>query len=69
MTAHVYKMVEVVGSSADGTDDALRNAITEAAKTLRHLDWFEVVETRGHIVDGKIAYYQVRVKIGFRLDS
>lgn len=69
MPAHVYKMVEVVGSSSDGTDDAIRNAIAEAGKTLRHLDWFEVMETRGHIVDGKIAHFQVRLKIGFRLDS
>lgn len=69
MSAHVYKMVEVVGSSPDGTDDAIRNAVAEAAKTLRHLDWFEVMETRGHIVDNKIAHFQVRIKIGFRLDS
>ncbi|HZX30388.1 MAG TPA: dodecin [Rhodocyclaceae bacterium] len=69
MSAHVYKMVEVVGSSPNGTDDAIRNAVAEAAKTLRHLDWFEVMETRGHIVDGKIAHFQVRIKIGFRLDS
>jgi flavin-binding protein dodecin len=69
MPAHTYKMVEIVGSSPDGTDDAIRNAIAAAAKTLRHLDWFEVMETRGHIVDGKIAHYQVRLKIGFRLDS
>lgn len=69
MSAHVYKMVEVVGSSPDGTDDAIRNAVAEASKTLRHLDWFEVLETRGHIVDGKIAHFQVRIKIGFRLDS
>lgn len=69
MSAHVYKMVEIVGSSPDGTDDAIRNAVAEAAKTLRHLDWFEVMETRGQIVDGKIAHFQVRLKIGFRLDS
>ncbi|MGE5493576.1 MAG: dodecin [Actinomycetota bacterium] len=69
MSAHVYKMVEVVGSSPNGTDDAIRNAVAEASKTLRHLDWFEVMETRGHIVDGKIAHFQVRIKIGFRLDS
>lgn len=69
MSAHVYKMVEIVGSSPDSSDDAIRNAIAEAAKTLRHLDWFEVVETRGHLVDGKIGHFQVRLKVGFRLDS
>lgn len=69
MSAHVYKMIEIVGSSAIGTDDAIRNAIEEAGKSLRHLDWFEVMETRGHIEDGKIAHFQVRLKIGFRLDA
>lgn len=69
MSAHVYKMIEVVGSSAIGTDDAIRNAIEEAGKSLRHLDWFEVMETRGHLEDGKIAHFQVRLKIGFRLDA
>ncbi|HJW27017.1 MAG TPA: dodecin [Rhodocyclaceae bacterium] len=69
MSAHVYKMVEVVGSSPDSSDDAIHNAVAAAAKTLRHLDWFEVMETRGHIVDGKVAHFQVRIKVGFRLDS
>lgn len=69
MSAHVYKMVEIVGSSPDGTDDAIRNAIAEAARTLRHLDWFEVLETRGHIVDGKVAHFQVTLKVGFRLET
>lgn len=69
MSAHVYKMLEIVGSSPASTDEAIRNAIAEAARTLRHLDWFEVVETRGHIEDGKVAHFQVRLKIGFRLES
>lgn len=69
MTNHVYKMVELVGSSPTSTDEAIRNAIAQAAKTLRHLDWFEVMETRGQIVDGKVAHYQVRLKAGFRLES
>ncbi|MBS1188746.1 MAG: hypothetical protein H6R10_538 [Rhodocyclaceae bacterium] len=69
MSAHVYKMIEIVGSSPNGTDDAIRNAIAEAGKTLRNLDWFEVMETRGHIMDGKVGHFQVRIKIGFRLDS
>ncbi len=69
MTNHTYKIVEIVGSSPNGTDDAIRNAIAEASKTLRHLDWFEVVETRGHLVDGKVGHFQVHLKVGFRLES
>ena len=68
MSDHVYKIIEMVGSSATSSDDAIEQAIAKAAKTVRNLDWFEVVETRGHIVDGKIGHYQVKVKIGFRLD-
>ncbi len=68
MSDHVYKLVEVVGSSTVSTDDAIRNAIAAAAQSIRHIDWFEVVETRGHIADGKIAHYQVTVKLGFRLE-
>ena len=66
---HVYKITELVGSSPNSTDDAVRNAITRAAKTLRNLRWFEVTETRGHIEDGKIAHWQVTVKVGFTLDD
>jgi flavin-binding protein dodecin len=69
MSNHVYKLVEVVGSSTVGTDDAIRNAIETSAKTLRHIDWFQVSETRGHVVDGKVAHYQVTIKVGFRLES
>lgn len=68
MSDHVYKLIEVVGSSNASTDDAIRNAIEVAAKTIRHIEWFEVIETRGHITDGKIAHFQVTVKLGFRLD-
>jgi len=68
MSAHTYKLVELVGTSADGTDEAIRDAISKAALTLKHMDWFEVVGTRGHIVDGKIAHYQVTIKVGFRLE-
>jgi len=68
MPDHVYKIVEIVGSSTKGTDDAIQNAIARASKTLKNLDWFEVVETRGHLKDGKIAHYQVTLKIGFRLE-
>lgn len=69
MPAHVYKMVEIVGSSPNSTDEAIQSAIAEAARTLRHLDWFEVVETRGHIADGRVAHFQVRLKVGFRLEG
>lgn len=69
MSDHVYKLVEVVGSSREGADAAIRNAIETAAKSIRHIDWFEVVETRGHVVDGQVAHFQVTLKIGFRLES
>ena len=69
MSDHVYKLVELVGSSATGTDDATRNAIETASKTLRHIDWFQVVETRGHVADGKVAHFQVTLKVGFRLEA
>ncbi|HRP98758.1 MAG TPA: dodecin family protein [Rhodocyclaceae bacterium] len=69
MSEHVYKLVELAGSSTVSTDDAIRNAIETAAKTLRHMDWFEATEIRGHIVDGKIAHYQVKLKVGFRLET
>ena len=66
---HVYKLVELVGSSTKGTDDAIQNAIAKAAESLRHLDWFEVTEVRGHPQDGKIAHYQGKLKVGFRLED
>ncbi|UUX96134.1 dodecin [Aquabacterium sp. J223] len=69
MTHHVYKLVEVVGTSPTGTDDAIRNAVETAAKTIRHIDWFEVLETRGHVVNGQVAHFQVTLKIGFRLED
>ena len=68
MSEHVYKLLELVGSSTSSTDDAIRNAIETAAKTVRHIDWFEVVETRGHVAEGKVAHFQVTLKIGFRLE-
>lgn len=67
--SHVYKLVELVGSSPDGVDAAIRNAIEQASLTLRHLDWFETTEIRGHVAGGKIAHYQVKLKVGFRLES
>lgn len=69
MPEHVYKVIEVVGSSTESIDDAIRAAVTRASKTLKHLNWFEVVEIRGHLQDGKIAHFQVKVKIGFRLEE
>ena len=69
MSDHVYKLVELVGSSATSTDDAIRNAIETAAKTLRQIDWFEVIQTRGHVADGKVAHFQVTLKLGFRLED
>jgi len=68
MSNHVYKLVEVCGTSDQGTDEAIRNAIETAAKSIRHIDWFEVIDTRGHVADGKVAHFQVTLKIGFRLE-
>jgi flavin-binding protein dodecin len=68
MSDHVYKIIELVGTSPKGTDDAIKNAIDRASKTLKNLDWFEVVETRGHLQNGKVAHYQVKLKVGFRLE-
>ena len=69
MSDHVYKLVDIVGSSPTSSDDAIRNAIAAAAKTLRRIDWFVVVETRGHVADGKVAHFQVTLKVGFRLEQ
>jgi len=69
MSGHTYKVVELVGSSPQGSDEAIRGAIARAAKTLRNLDWFEVAETRGHLVNGKIAHWQVKIKVGFRMEE
>jgi flavin-binding protein dodecin len=69
MSGHTYKVVELVGSSTQGSDEAIQGAITRAAKTLRNLDWFEVAETRGHLVNGKIAHWQVKIKVGFRMED
>lgn len=68
MSDHIYKVIEIVGSSSKSSDDAIQQAIAKAGQTLHNLDWFEVVETRGHIVDAKVAHFQVKLKMGFRLD-
>jgi flavin-binding protein dodecin len=67
MSEHVYKLIEVVGSSPESSDAAIKNAISKASKNVKNLNWFEVIETRGHIVDGTVGHYQVTLKIGFRL--
>ncbi|WP_070885793.1 dodecin family protein [Pseudomonas sp. D1-3] len=64
---HTYKKVELVGSSTSSIEDAINNALTEASKSIRHLEWFEITETRGHIADGAVAHYQVTLKVGFRI--
>ncbi len=69
MSEHVYKHLELTGSSAKSSDDAVRNAIAKAGKTMRNLQWFEVVETRGHIEKAKVAYWQVTIKVGFTLED
>ena len=68
MSEHVYKLVELVGSSTIGIEDAVQNAITKAAATIRNMRWFQVVEARGYIDAEKIAYWQVTVKIGFTIE-
>jgi len=66
--SHVYRVIEVVGSSTDSVDDAIKQAVARAAETTRHLEWFEVMNVRGHIDDGAVAHIQVTVKIGFRIE-
>ena len=68
MSNHVYKTLELTGSSTSGIEDAVSGAIAKAAETVRNMQWFEVVETRGHISEGKVAHWQVTVKIGFTLE-
>lgn len=69
MTDRTYRVTEIVGTSSEGVDQAIKNGIGRAKQTLRHLDWFEVTEIRGHLVDGEIAHYQVGMKVGFRLED
>ncbi|MGF1612217.1 MAG: dodecin [Kiloniellales bacterium] len=68
MSDNVYSVTEIYGSSGDSLEDAMRNAVETAGETLRNLDWFEVSEIRGHILDGKIAHFQVGLKLGFRYE-
>ena len=69
MTDHIYKKIELTGSSTVGIQDAIENAISRAAKTIDNMRWFEVVETRGHLHDGKVAHWQVTIKVGFALSE
>ena len=68
MSDHVYKTIELVGSSKTSSDDAVKTALARASETLRNMRWFEVIETRGHIEQGKLAHWQVTIKVGFTLE-
>ena len=69
MSDHSYRVIEVVGSSSSSIEDAIKGAIADAAKTLRHIGWFQVVETRGHVENGAVKHFQVTLKIGFTLEE
>lgn len=68
MSNHTYKKIELVGTSTESSDQAVKNALAKASESIRNMDWLEVQETRGHIVDGAISHWQVVIKVGFRLD-
>ncbi len=69
VSEHVYRVTEIVGSSSESVDAAIRNGVARASRTLRLLEWFEVTQVRGHIEDGAVAHFQVGLKVGFRLDG
>ena len=69
MSANTYKLIELVGSSPNSSDEAVRNAIAKAGASVKNMDWFQVCETRGHIVNGKVAHFQVTLKVGFRIED
>ncbi|MDT0634832.1 dodecin [Spectribacter hydrogenoxidans] len=69
MTGHVYKITELVGSSPNSIQEAIENAVHEAAQSLRHIRWFEVTDTRGHVEDGVVAHWQVTVRLGFTMET
>ena len=69
MSEHVFKVVELVGSSPNSIEDAIQGAITRASQSVRNLRWFEVLETRGHVHDGKVEHYQVTLKVGFTMEG
>lgn len=69
MPDHIYKTIELVGSSAKGVEDAVQKAVAKAAESLRNLRWFEVLQTRGHVEGGRVAHWQVTLKLGFTLED
>ncbi len=69
MTDHVYRVIEVVGSSKTRIEDAIQSAVAKASATIRHIRWFQVVETRGQVENGRVHYYQVTIKLGFALED
>ncbi|HEX6793302.1 MAG TPA: dodecin [Casimicrobiaceae bacterium] len=69
MAAHTYKLIELVGTSPTSTDEAIRNAIQKASVTIKHIDWYQVIESRGHVENGRVAHYQVSLKVGFRIED
>jgi hypothetical protein len=69
MTSRTYRLTEIVGTSPEGIDEAIRNGVARAAQTIRHIDWFEVEQVRGYVCDGQVDHFQVSMKIGFRLED
>lgn len=69
MSSRTYRISELVGTSPEGIDQAIRNAVERASSTLRHVDWFEVTQVRGHVKDGQVDHFQVSLKVGFRLED
>ena len=69
MSSRTYRVTEIVGTSPEGIDQAIKNGVSRAARTLRHVDWFEVSQVRGHLVDGEVEHFQVTMKLGFRLED
>jgi hypothetical protein len=69
MSDHTYKIIELTGSSEDSSDQAIQNAIAKASETVKHMHWFEVVESRGYIEEGQVKYWQVTIKVGFRIED
>jgi len=69
MSSRTYRVTEIVGTSPEGIDQAIKNGVDRAARTLRHVDWFEVTQVRGHLVDGEVEHFQVTMKLGFRLED
>ena len=69
MAAHTYKLIELVGTSSSSSDEAIRNAIEKASATVKHIDWFQVIESRGHVENGRVAHFQVSLKVGFRIEE